>query len=958
LKWRGRADGTGTDPAPGGSLAATSLGYDPADTGSTSAISRIVGAQQAWTAGYTGAGVTASAGGCTTCPNSSAYSDTTKYVGMAPGARISDVKVGAANGATWSGVRWTPWPLADRTVLLSLGLVAAALALLHPALASRPVDHGTALTWWELSGVFALAEVLVFHVEVSSEAYTFSLSEVPLVLGLLFVQPRELIAARLVGEAVVLILIERQTLTKLVFNLSLFALESTSAPALFHPIAAPVPDPLSPRTWLAAGIAVAAADLIGHATVWLVIRLHGGRVDLTQLLVAAAITVSGNTSIAAVAAVLIHVDPVAVVPLLVVAAILVTAYRGYTRLTKRYAGLEMLYQFTRITSDHASPDETLRRVLAEAGRLLRTHRAAVALYRPGEDGPWMIMTTTSTGDGGSVVAQDGFGEPDLPEQLREDVLRNGRLVLVPRTSSQPGHRQLLAALNATDCIAAPLSSGGRVSGVLLVCDRLGEVSTFDAEDGRLFATLANQAAIALENGRLIERLREQVAAREHEAMHDALTGLPNRTLFAQRLDEALQGDPRHGQVAVLLMDLDGFKEVNDTLGHHVGDQLLTEVARRLREAIGDNGTVARLGGDEFALLLPGLPGVDAGLAKASEINQSLWEPVRLASLALEVHASTGVAVWPDHGADTAGLLQRADVAMYAAKRDRCGVMLYDPQTDWNSELRLRLAGELRHAIESHQIDVWYQPIARAVDGQVVAAEALVRWHHPELGRIGPDDFIPIAERTGLIHDLTRYVLDHALAQARAWRAAGLELGVAVNLSTHVLRDVDWPAKVAELLHVHGAAPHWLTFEITETGLMADPEHMTTMLHGLAANGITFAIDDFGTGYSSLAYLQQLPVSKVKIDKSFVIPMAGDPAAAAIVRSVIDLARSLDLTVVAEGVEDQRTLDHLVSMQCHLVQGYYLSKPIPAIELTEWISRREAARRERPVLRILSGRGGT
>jgi diguanylate cyclase (GGDEF)-like protein len=845
-----------------------------------------------------------------------------------------------------------PRPLPARgTLLLSLTLVAAALVLLPPALAARPVDHGPSLTWWQLACVFGLAAVFVFHIEINSEAHTFSLSEVPLVLGLLFAQPRELIGARLIGEAVVLVVLERQMLTKLSFNLSMFAAETTTALTLFHQVAGQAPDPLDPRTWLAAGVGAVAADLIGAGAVWLVIRLHGGRGANSRLLLAATITACCNISIAAVAGVLIHVDPIAVLPLLVVAAVVVAAYWGYARLSKRYAGLEMLYQFTRITSDHAGPDETLRRVLQEAQRLLRTRRAVIALFRPDEDVPWMTVGTTATPNGEAVIVQDGLGEPDLPRQLRDQVLRDGRLVLVPRTTSQPEQQALLAALNAADCLAAPLLSDGRASGVLLVCDRLGEVSTFDAEDGRLFATLANQAAVALENGRLIERLREQAAAREHEALHDALTGLPNRTLFAQRVEEALQ-DPSRGQVAVLLMDLDGFKEVNDTLGHHIGDQLLTEVARRLRDTVGGNGSVARLGGDEFALLLPGMAGTDACLAMACRLNESLWEPVQLASLALEVQASIGVAVWPDHGDDAASLLQRADVAMYSAKRDRRGVMLYDPQTDWNSELRLRLAGELRHAIESHQINVWYQPIACAGDGQVVGAEALVRWMHPELGRIGPDEFIPIAERTGLIHDLTHYVLDHALAQARAWRAAGLELDVAVNLSTQVLRDADWPAKVAELLHAHGAAPHWLTFEITETGLMTDPEQMTGMLHELAGTGIAFAIDDFGTGYSSLTYLQQLPVSKVKIDKSFVIPMAGDPAAAAIVRSVIDLARSLDLTVVAEGVEDQRTLDHLVSLRCHLVQGYYLSRPIPAIELTEWIVRRETTRRERPALRVL------
>jgi EAL domain-containing protein (putative c-di-GMP-specific phosphodiesterase class I) len=268
-----------------------------------------------------------------------------------------------------------------------------------------------------------------------------------------------------------------------------------------------------------------------------------------------------------------------------------------------------------------------------------------------------------------------------------------------------------------------------------------------------------------------------------------------------------------------------------------------------------------------------------------------------------------------------------------------------------------LATELRTALATRQIEVHYQPIARATDGQVVSAEALARWLHPELGRIGPDEFIPIAERSGLVHDLTLYVLDEALGQVRSWRAAGLDLSVAVNLPVQVLRDVDWPAKVAALLGKHSVRPQQLTFEITESGIMTDPEHMIRMLDDLARTGITFAIDDFGTGYSSLAYLQQLPVTKIKIDKSFVMPMATDPSAASIVRSVIDLARSLDLAVVAEGVEDQRTLDHLTAIDCHFVQGYYLSRPIPAVELTEWMGQREKLRQRAGTVRSLRTAGG-
>jgi diguanylate cyclase (GGDEF)-like protein len=530
------------------------------------------------------------------------------------------------------------------------------------------------------------------------------------------------------------------------------------------------------------------------------------------------------------------------------------------------------------------------------------------------------------------------GRYGLPPRVCHEVLVLGETLLIPRTTDDPALRSVLTELAAQDCIAAPLVSGGQASGVIVICDRLGEVSTFDAEDARLFATLASQAAIALENGRLIDRLQEQVLAREHEATHDALTGLPNRSLFAERLAEALEARPQR-VIGVLLMDLDGFKDVNDTLGHHAGDNLLCQVGYRVHECISGRGTVARLGGDEFAVLLPDLDDAATASRIAREINDTVRAPVLLGALTMEIGASIGVAVSPDHGDDPSTLLQRADVAMYAAKRAKSGVSSYDPAADQNSEVQLQLAGELRAAIASHQIQVWYQPIARCTDGQVVAAEALVRWDHPGLGRIGPEQFIPIAERSGLIHELTIYVTDLALSQARSWRAGGMDLDVTVNLPPQVLRDLEWPGKVNHLLRKHAASPSWLTFEVTETGIMSDPPHMIRMLDEMAAAGIRFAIDDFGTGYSSLAYLQQLPVSKVKIDRSFVTPMTTDPANASIVRSVIDLARSLGLEVVAEGVEDQRTLDLLTDIGCGLVQGYYLSKPIPAAELTEWMALR-------------------
>jgi diguanylate cyclase (GGDEF)-like protein len=828
-----------------------------------------------------------------------------------------------------------PRPLpASRTMLVSLVILLVGAALTRTSLTGAGVfggpEGGPVVTWWQLAPVFVLASAFAFHVEINSEAYTFSVSEVPLILALFFTEPRELLVARLLGEAAVLVLYERQAPTKLVFNLSVFFAESTLALTVFHALAG-ASGPLDPRAWLSAWAAVAAASVLSTSAVWVVIRLHGGRADAGRLLLAAGVTTTCNASLAAVAAVLMISDRAALIPLILIATVLIAAYRGYNRLTKRYDGLQLLYQFTSITSGAHRPAETLQRVLAEAGRLLRAERALIALYAPGEEVPWLVVHHPEPADGHPP-------RTTLPAPLRDLVIDQGAALTIPSTTKDPGQQRVLAELGVEDCLAAPLITGGQVTGVIVVTDRLGRVSTFDGEDARLFATLAAQAAIALENGRLIERLHEQVQAREHEALHDSLTGLPNRTLLGRSLDTALDAG---GPVGVLLMDLDGFKEINDTLGHQTGDQVLCEVASRLGATVGEQGLVARLGGDEFAVVLPLLTGTEQALELAHQVKDAIRQPIDLSTLTLEVGVSIGVATRPEHGDDPTTLLQRADIAMYSAKRQRAGVAVYNPSIDGNSERRLRIAVELRAALHAREIEVHYQPVARAVDGHVVGAEALARWRHPELGAIAPDEFIPVAEHTRIIHELTRYVLDQALAQVRAWNAAGLDLSVAVNLSVHVLRDIDWPAKVMQLLAKHSVPAHQLTFEITESATLADPDHVIRMLNQIAASGVTFAIDDFGTGYSSLAYLQRLPVDKIKIDKSFVIPMATDPAAATIVRSVIDMARNLDLTVVAEGVEDQRTLDHLTSIDCHYVQGYYLSKPIPGIELTEWLTHRRS-----------------
>jgi diguanylate cyclase len=451
------------------------------------------------------------------------------------------------------------------------------------------------------------------------------------------------------------------------------------------------------------------------------------------------------------------------------------------------------------------------------------------------------------------------------------------------------------------------------------------------------------------------RLRQQAVDNRRLALHDGLTGLPNRLLLADRAGQALQQSVRDGQpVALLLLDLDRFRDINDTLGHQVGDLLLKHVAVRLRSRLRAGDTLARLGGDEFAILLPATDAI-AGRQVATALLTALASPFHVGDVALSVEASIGIAASPDDGRDPHTLLQRADVAMYAAKQDHTCIENYSARHDGHSPARLALLGELRLAIDTDQLVLRYQPKADLITGALRGLEVLLRWQHQDHGLIAPDAFIPLAERTGLIHPLTQWVLDHAMSQLVEWRQAGLVTQLAVNVSARNLTDPTFPDTVAALLQRHDVRPGELEFEITESALVADPTHVEAVLRRFAGMGISVAMDDFGTGYSCLANLERLPLNAIKIDKSFVLAMAGSPDAAAIVQSVIDLGRNLGLTVIAEGVETEASWQDLATRGCDIAQGYLLSRPVAADEarhlLAAWSRRPTSIETARPTLSV-------
>jgi len=432
----------------------------------------------------------------------------------------------------------------------------------------------------------------------------------------------------------------------------------------------------------------------------------------------------------------------------------------------------------------------------------------------------------------------------------------------------------------------------------------------------------------------ISEQRAQREALEYQALHDVLTGLPNRTLLNDRLRQAiLTAQRERTSVALLVMDMDGFKEVNDTLGHDVGDLLLQQVALRLESVLRGSDTMARLGGDEFAVLPAGETGSEGGARTAKKVLAALDQPFVVGEQRINTSASIGIAVYPDHGQDAPTLLRHADVAMYIAKRARHGYAVYAPRQNDHDAARLELTGELRHAIAHDELVLHFQPKIDLRIGKTIGVEALVRWQHPKRGLMPPDQFIPAAEESELIRPLTRWVLNRTLRQCRLWQESGLDLGVTVNLSARNLLDMDLPATTRELLDTWRVDPGRLTVDLTENSITAPPAIGT--LTNLGAIGVGLALEHFGTGFSSLAHLKRLPFREIKIDRSFIAGMSGEEGIS-IVRPMVDLGHTLGLKVVAGGVEDQGTLDGLLALGCNSAQGFYLCAPIPALDVTTWM----------------------
>jgi diguanylate cyclase (GGDEF)-like protein len=824
---------------------------------------------------------------------------------------------------TW-GKRAQPWPTWAFT-----GLLAAVVAAAWRPVAQLPLIGAPARVPWLLLAVgFAVAGIVAIRFEISGEAHAATLSEVPLLIGLVFAGADRLLLAALVGSAGSA-LWRRRSPIKAAFNVATRMVEAVVAAACYHAVLGQA-GALSARGWAAAFVALPSAVLASAIGVQIVIALSVGRFDRSGLksiaLVLAGVAVV-NVAVGRVAVAVLWVDQAAVVPLLGVAGVLAVGYRAHSELRRRHSDLEQVYRFSSAIEGLVEPDEVIQAVLAEAKSLLRSRVAELTLRGPNGNLRYRLVSDRLV----RTV------EPE-PEQAQQGATALGRI----QVSGAAGDGGLSAAAGGRglrNAVAAPVPVDDGVVGLLLVADRLADNSTFQAADQELLEALASHAAMALRSSQLLDRLRHEVAAKDHQALHDALTGLGNRTLFAKKIETALSLRTGESVVAVMLMDLDRFKEVNDTLGHHTGDVVLQQIADQLIQAVGDDGSVARLGGDEFAFVILASSREHVATV-ARDVLAGGQASVVVGGLRLEVRASLGVALAPDHGSDRSTLLRRADIAMYHAKTNSTGIEVYQPGRDPHNTRRLVLTSEMHLALESSSLELHYQPKAEIFSGKVSGVEALLRWSHPLYGTIAPSEFIPMAEQTGLIRPLTLWALETALQQLASWQHEGLDLSLAVNLSARSVFDAELAEQLDRLLTRTHVAPASLTLEITESSIFGDRPQGHTVVDDLASLGVRLAIDDFGTGYSSFVRLGQLPVHEVKIDQSFVTDMLTNESHDAIVRSTIDLARNLKLRVVAEGVEDRATWIHLGELGCHAGQGFYLSEALPAEDLGHWLRRRQ------------------
>ena len=859
------------------------------------------------------------------------------------------------------------------TLLLALTGCGAVLAGVSPS-----VHAGSAtLGWWVLVPAFALAELVSLPLTRGRRRpgahargrapLVLALTAAPLVLGLALATPVELFVARVLGVTLVAVAWRDRPALRLGLDAALVAAGTGAAQAVVAALAGTPDDvvgPLAPGSgawaaWSAAAIlAACVAGLLDTSVLVLVAGWYEGRVQsvdaaLLLLVSVAGSVIAGGLGLLAVAT---GPGPAAGLPLAMACAAGLGLQRARAVLRERQRRLGQLHELSDALLAASASDDVVGLVLARSLDIIGARYAEAVL--DGADGdPPRVWTLRAGGTvrGPVLLAADAVADLLALDDESEDAGSSGSAgsagsagdvgdvgdaggrdhrVLLGRTGAE---RALLAARGIDEAVVVALRGPeGRV-GTLLVGDRAAStavaVTASTAADARLLETVANHASVALRNGSLVRRLHD-------EARRDELTRLPNRLQLREVLDVAAAGCAAGGPpCVVIVLDFDGFKAVNDTLGHTAGDELLRVLAQRLAVAAADDAVVARLGGDEFAVLSTRCPRPGDADELAARLLGAFAEPVHVAGARLRLGGSLGVAIGPQHGTSGSDLLRNADIAMYAAKAAGGGRRMFTPDLVELTADGLTLATDLRDALDHDEISVVVQPLIELATDRLHSVEVLARWQHPELGEVPPAQFFAAAERSGQLGALSACILDRALGLARCWADDGLRVRVAVNLAGRSLGEATLPEQVGAALARHGVAADLLSLEITERGVIGEPQQATATLERLRAMGVHLSVDDFGTGYSSLTYLSRLPVDQMKIDHSFISQLDASARDRAIVRSMIDLGRNLGLEVVAEGVmtpEVRRTLEDL---GCQLGQGYLFARPLDPAALPDFLAGR-------------------
>jgi diguanylate cyclase (GGDEF)-like protein len=801
---------------------------------------------------------------------------------------------------------------------------------------------------------FLLAEQLTIDVDVKCVGWTISFTEIPLLLGLLTAPFEVVLAANLLAGLGAQV--GRRAATHVVYNAGVLCLEIAVpfavanlvnqaligvAPDWFGPVVGTLTSPL-----ISCGFALAALTVLGGA-----MKVAAGARLAARTLAVGLL----NTSVGLIGYEVAIGTPWGWLLVGLVAVAVIGLYRAYSDLLREQRDLEALSDVSLSVARSGQGAQTSPDPVGEQAVPVGEWEPVAERIREQLNATRVVLRLRLDPRGEVITLVAGEAMPDAAVQAAPDALRDDPLLQLPgshvrsfRTLEAPEEvRRALRQRGAYEALVAPLRGASQLLGAVEVHDRVSRWRGFGRADVRLLHTLASHLATAMDNRRLLARLR-------HDAYHDPLTGLLNRTGFRE-----ISGDElRAGRAAVVLrVDLDLLTTVSEALGYTWGDRMVVAAGQRMREALGD-APLARLEANSFAVLL-----LDHTEEQAHQVALQLCDVIAMSyPLDRIVVEAAGVAGYassaPADGeaeTDVDTLLQHADVAVRAARNGEDGVRCYAPAMGQVFLRRFQLVTQFRQALDTGQVEVHYQPKVALPERQVVGAEALVRWSHPEYGRLDPDEFVPLVEATGLVDALTAFVLECALVKIRQWLDRGLRMSVAVNLSVRNLADETFPERVAEALERHDIPPELLTLELTESSVMADKERSLPVLRRLHAMGVVLAVDDFGTGYSSLAYLRQLPVDEVKIDKSFVLGMGTDLSDLAVVRTIVELGHSLDLAVVAEGVEDDAARDQLVGMGCDVAQGYLISRPLSEERFEAWLqarTKRDRGSREETVLTLL------